>query len=134
MRDDIRMKNASGPEVSVHDHDHDHDNVHDHDLQVVLYNVGVESIGNYTCLPFNDVGRGEGASVGIRVTIPPTLVRYQTFVKSTFSPNFAPRGLKGATGAPLGTSALALVCVVECAPSCTITWSVIHIFFLYFFF
>ena len=56
LRGGIRMKNESG-------------------LQVEIVRAGVESDRNYTCIPFNEAGKGMGSSVAVLVTTAPNLVK-----------------------------------------------------------
>ena len=55
LKDGIRMKNESG-------------------LEILIQNAGVDTDRNYTCIPFNEVGKGAGSSVSVVVTTKPSFV------------------------------------------------------------
>jgi len=76
-------------------------------LEFYISNAGVESDRNYTCIPFNKVGKGLGSSVSVLVTTKPAFVKMLT-------PN---------SGAPIDRKKVVLTCVVECSPLCSIRWS-----------
>ena len=67
----------------------------------------VASTGNYTCVPYNKAGEdAKGAT---------------TSVKIYARPNFLKR-LPLVTGLPFSRKKVQLKCVVECEPSCSISW------------
>ena len=67
----------------------------------------VTSGGNYTCMPYNHVGKDEsGATTNVNI-----------FAK----PNFLTR-LPVITGLPFSRKKVQLKCTVECDPKCSISW------------
>ena len=87
LKDGVRMKKESGLEILVED-------------------AGVDTDRNYTCIPFNEVGKGSGSSVSVVVTTKPAFVR----------------ALPLNTGAHIDSARLVLTCIVECSPLCSIKW------------
>ena len=67
----------------------------------------VASAGNYTCIPYNHVGKDErGAKISVKIHAKPSFLTK----------------LPAITGIPFSRKKVQLKCTVECDPKCSVSW------------
>lgn len=97
-------------------------------LEIIVENAGVDTDRNYTCIPFNEVGKGAGSSVSVVVTTKPSFV---TPLPAHTGANIERKRVRGlitsltcliVLSCNFMSLQIVLTCIVECSPLCSIKW------------